>query len=39
MQAYGNALQSYERAIAIHPDPRYFHAREDIWIKGKLFAG
>jgi hypothetical protein len=39
MKAYGNALEAYERAIAIHPDPLYLHAREDIWLKNKLFAG
>ncbi|HEY9878405.1 MAG TPA: tetratricopeptide repeat protein [Leptolyngbyaceae cyanobacterium] len=38
MGAYGNALESYERAISLEADPRYLHAREDIWLKGKLFS-
>lgn len=38
MGAYGNALESYSRAIAIEPAPPYLLAREDIWLKGKLFA-
>ncbi len=38
MGAYGNALASYEQAIKLHPDPRYLHGQEDIWLKKKLFA-
>lgn len=38
MMAYGNALESYDRSIAINPDPRYLHAREEIWMKQKMFA-
>lgn len=38
MGAYGNALESYDRAIAIASAPPYLHAREDIWLRGKLFA-
>jgi tetratricopeptide (TPR) repeat protein len=36
--AYGNAVESYNRAIALQADPVYLHAREDIWVKGKLVA-
>ncbi|MBD0269372.1 MAG: tetratricopeptide repeat protein [Cyanobacteria bacterium Co-bin8] len=38
MGAHGNALASYDRAIALHADPLYLHAREDVWVTGKLFA-
>jgi hypothetical protein len=38
IMAYGNAVESYERAIAIHPDPRYLHAKEEIWLKQKLIT-
>jgi tetratricopeptide (TPR) repeat protein len=38
MGAYGNAVESYNQAIALHPDPLYLHARQDIWIKEKLYS-
>jgi len=36
MGAYSNAIASYNSAINLYPDPRYLHARQDIWIKEKL---
>ena len=38
MMAYGNAIESYERAIGLNSDPRYLHARDDIWLKRKLIT-
>jgi hypothetical protein len=38
MMAYGNAVESFNRAIAIHPDPRYLHAKESIWLNQKLMT-
>lgn len=38
MMAYGNAIESYNRAIALHPDPLYLHAKEEIGLKRQLIA-
>jgi tetratricopeptide (TPR) repeat protein len=38
MGAYGTAVESYDRAIALEADQVYLHAREDIFLKGKLIA-
>ena len=38
MQAYGLAQAAYDQAIALHPDPRYLHAKAEIWLKRKLVA-
>ncbi len=36
MGAYGNAMASYDQALTLERDPRYLHAKEDIWLKKKL---
>ncbi|WP_013334567.1 tetratricopeptide repeat protein [Gloeothece verrucosa] len=37
MGAYGNALESYAKAISICADPLYIHAQSKIWLKNQLF--
>jgi tetratricopeptide (TPR) repeat protein len=36
MGAYGNAIECYDQAISLERDPRYLHAKEDIFLKKKL---
>jgi len=36
MSAFGNAMESYERAIAIHCDPRYLQAKADLVLKQEI---
>jgi hypothetical protein len=38
MAAYGNAMESFERAIMINPDPLYAFHQEDMTLKKRLFV-